>query len=141
MLSALFAGLAAGCSSEPTRYPVSGTVTMDGVPAGLAVVKFFPADPGTHATSGGSVIADIAGKFSIGARGTNSGLPAGEYKVTFSQTVDRGRPVMGSGGKKSEAVPGVEAVPEAYRNPKTTPISARVGRDSTTFTFDIKKKT
>jgi hypothetical protein len=140
MLSALFVGLAAGCSSEPARYAVSGTVTIEGAPAGLAVVKFFPADPGTNPRSGGTAVADNTGKFSMGSGGTNTGLPAGEYKVTFSQTVDQGRPVLGSGGKKSEPVPGKETVPEAYRNPKTTPISARVGRDSTAFTFDIKKR-
>jgi hypothetical protein len=61
--------------------------------------------------------------------------------VTFTQTVDgSGKPIVGSGGKKSEAVAGKEAVPTAYRDIKTTPVTALVGKNSNTFTFDIKKK-
>ena len=82
----------------------------------------------------------MVGQFRLGEGSANSGLVAGEYKVTFSQTVDRGKPVYGSGGKKSEPVAGKEAVPAAYRDPKTTPETVRVGADSTTFQFAIKRK-
>jgi hypothetical protein len=141
ILPGLFAVLAPGCSFEVPRYPVSGTVAIDGVAAGLTTVKFLPADPNADLRNGGMTMADGTGKFSIGADGKNTGLPAGEYKVTFTQTVDsKGKPIVGSGGKKSEAVAGKEAVPDAYRDVKTTPVSVRVGRDANTFTFEIKKK-
>jgi hypothetical protein len=137
----LFAVLASGCSSEAPRYPVSGTIAIDGVAAGLTTVRFLPTDPNVDPRFAGMTMADNTGKFSIGADGKNTGLPAGEYKVTFTQTVDSsGKPIVGSGGKKSEAVAGKEAVPTAYRDAKTTPIIVQVGRNSNTFTFDIKKK-
>ncbi len=143
LLAALLAGLGAGCSSEPTRYAISGTVTANGAPVALAVVKFIPAAPGADTLSGGMGVADEAGKFTIGGEpGKNTGLPAGEYKVTFSQTLVNGRPTLGgSGGKKSEKLAGEkEAVADVYRDPQSTPVTARVGRDSTTFTFEIKTK-
>src|SRR5437764_247254 len=103
-LAALLAGLGAGCSSEPSRYPVSGTVTANGAPVALATVKFLPAGPDADPRSGGMGVADESGKFVIGGEpGKNTGLPAGEYKVTFSQTLVNGKPTLGgSGGKKSE---------------------------------------
>jgi hypothetical protein len=140
ILPVLFSALSSGCSFEEPRYPVSGTVAIDGVPAGLTMVRFLPADPNTDPRFAGMTMADDNGKFSIGADGKNTGLPAGEYKVTFTQTVDgSGKPIVGSGGKKSEAVAGKEAVPQAYRDIKTTPVTVQVGRNSNTFTFDIKK--
>ena len=88
-----------GCSSEPSRYVVTGTVTMDGAPASLVVVSFLPAAPDTI---GGSIVpTDATGKFTMGEEGKNNGLPRGEYKVTFSQTLVKGKPTLaGSGGKE-----------------------------------------
>src|SRR5262245_24222445 len=127
ILSGLFTLLACGCSSEVRRYPVSGTVAVDGVPAGLATVRFLPTDPNVDPRFAGMTMADSTGRFSIGGDGKNTGLPAGEYKVTFTQTVDgSGKPMVDSGGKKSEAVAGKEAVPSAYRDIKTTPITVQV---------------
>jgi hypothetical protein len=141
ILPGLICVVSSGCSFEETRYPVSGTVAIGGAPAGLTVVKFLPSDPNVDSKHAGSTMADSDGKFSIGGDGKNTGLPAGEYKVTFSQTVTAGgKPIVGSGGKRSEPVAGKEAVPSEYRDVKTTPITVQVGRDSTTFAFDIKKK-
>jgi hypothetical protein len=142
LIPAVALGLFAGCSSEPTRYPVTGTVTIDGAPAGHATVKFIPAEPGTDPKHGGLVTADAEGKFSLGEEGKNTGLPAGSYKVAFSQALINGKAsVGGSGGKASERLPGeTDGVPESYRDPKTTPVTATVGPGSTTFTFEIKKK-
>jgi hypothetical protein len=130
----------AGCSSEPTRYPVSGTVSINGQPAALTMVKFLPTGGNAPAT-GGSGLTDDAGKFVIGEAGKNTGLLAGDYKVTFSQTLVNGKPARGgSGGKKSEALPNEkEGVPDAYRAEASTPVTATVGPKSTTFTFEIKR--
>jgi len=113
---------------------------MDGAPAPLVLVKFIPASP--DSTAGGGALADPAGKFTIGEDGKNTGLPSGEYKVTFSQTLENGKPTFGgSGGKQSERVPGEkEAVADDYRDPRKTPITAAIGRGSNNFTFDIKAK-
>jgi hypothetical protein len=113
---------------------------MDGAPAPLVFVKFHPPSPGSSA--GGSGRADPTGKFTIGEDGKNTGLPSGEYKVTFSQTLLNGRPdVGGSGGKKAERVSGErEGVADDYRDPQKTPITATIGSGTNNFTFDIKAK-
>ena len=131
----------AGCSfGEPTRYAVTGTVTMDGAPAPFVVVSFR--SPEANSRGGGSGPTDATGKFTIGETGKASGLPAGEYKVTFSQTLVNGKPTLaGSGGKPGEKVKTEkEAVPDDYRDPEKTPITATIGSGTNDFTFDIKVK-
>jgi hypothetical protein len=113
---------------------------MDGVSAPYVVVSFRPT--GSKAWHGGSGTTDSQGKFAIGENGKESGLPAGEYKVTFSQTLVKGKPTLaGSGGKKAERVPTEkEAVPDDYRDAQKTPHTANIGSGPNNFTFDIKVK-
>jgi hypothetical protein len=127
-----------GCLGEPSRYAVTGTVAMDGAPAPLVIVRFHPVGPGSLA--GGSGHTDEAGKFTIGENGKNTGFPSGEYKVTFSQTLVKGKPTLaGSGGKKAEKDPSEkEAVADDYRDPEKTPVTASIGSGTNNFTFDIK---
>lgn len=129
-----------GCGSEPSRYAAKGTVTIDGVPAPFVVVKFRSEDP--KATTGGTGATDPAGKFVIGEDGKNTGLPAGDYKVTFSQTLVNGKPTLaGSGGKKQEKEKTEkEAIPADYRDPQKTPHSATIGGGANDFAFEIKVK-
>ena len=129
-----------GCSFEPSRYAVSGTVTIDGAPAPYVVVTFHPGSP--DSIFGGSGKTDGTGNFSIGEDGKNSGFPSGEYRVTFTQTLVNGKPTLaGSGGKAAEKEPTEkEAVEDDYRDPQKTPITAKVSSGSNRFTFDIKAK-
>ena len=131
-----------GCSSEPSRYAATGTVTMDGALAPLVIVRFLSVD--TNSLAGGSGPTDPAGKFTIGENGKNTGFSSGKYKVTFSQTLVKGKPTLaGGGGKKSveETVPSErEAVADDYRDPQKTPITATIGSGPNNFTFDIKAK-
>jgi hypothetical protein len=131
-----------GCSSEASRYGVSGEVKMDGAPAPYVRVVFHPtwSDP----LAAGSAPTDEAGKFVLGESGKNAGFQAGEYKVTFSQILVNGKPTLaGGGGKKSkeETSPTErQAVADEYRDPQTTPITAKVGSGGNQFTFEIKAK-
>jgi hypothetical protein len=136
VLLVCLAALSAGCRREPPRYAVSGTVKIDGVPAAYATVRFLVDGPG-----GGLTRADEAGQFAIGEDGANTGLTAGTYKVTFSQTLIDGKPALGGGGgKASETLPSErENVPEKYRDEATTPETATVGPTSRAFDFDIKR--
>jgi hypothetical protein len=138
MVGALFL---AGCSWQPTRYVLTGSVTIDGVPAAYTTISFTPAN-GADPKNGGLVTSDKDGRFTLGEDGKNAGLPGGEYKVTFSQTLINGKPSLGgSGGKKSEQLPTErEAVPATYRSPQTTPETVTVGSSSRTFTFAIKTR-
>ena len=129
-----------GCLGEPSRYAATGTVTMDGAPAPLVIVRFHPVKSGSLAGGGGRT--DEAGKFTIGETGKNTGFPSGDYKVTFSQTLVKGKPTLaGSGGKKAEKDPTEkEAVADDYCDPEKTPVTASIGSGTNNFTFDIKAK-
>jgi hypothetical protein len=135
-------GLTAGCSSGVTRYPVDGTVVMDGQPLGLATIHFYPADSAVDQSNGGTARTDETGKFSLGEEGKNTGLATGDYKVTVSQTLISGKPSLGgSGGKKSEMVAGEkENVPDVYRSAQTTTLTAHVDKNSRTVTLELSKK-
>jgi hypothetical protein len=142
LLSIPLWGLAAGCSSGVTRYPVTGSVVMDGQPLGLATIHFYPVDPAVDQSNGGAARTDEAGKFSLGEEGKKTGLAAGDYKVTVSQTLISGKPSLGgSGGKKSEMVAGEkENVPDIYRSAQTTTLTAHVDKNSRTITLELSKK-
>jgi hypothetical protein len=139
-IAALLAAVPGCSNSEPSRYAATGTVTMDGAPTPYVVVSFHPVAAGS--LYGGAGHTDESGKFTIGEDGKNTGFPAGDYKVTFSQTLVKGKPTLaGSGGKKAEMEPTEkEAVADDYRDPERTPVAATIGRGTNTFTFDIKSK-
>lgn len=130
----------AGCSSEPARYGATGTVEMDGKPAPFVVVNFLAASG--DATASGSGRTDDKGEFKIGEDGKNTGFQAGEYKVTFSQTIVQGKPTLaGSGGKAEEKQKTEkEAVADEYRDREKTPVKATIGSGSNKFKFEIKSK-
>ncbi len=62
--------LAAGCGEPPTTAVVEGTVTVDGTPAEMGSIAFFPTD-GKSATSGAAL---ENGKY-------KAQVPFGEVKV------------------------------------------------------------
>jgi hypothetical protein len=77
-----------GCSKTEegrmTVYPVSGRVTVNGQPAGGAIVVFYGATPdltgpGTPAPEGTT---DAHGEFRLRSYDPDDGAPAGEFKVT-----------------------------------------------------------
>jgi hypothetical protein len=77
--------LAAGCgSSGPKKYPVTGTVTVNGKPAALVRVQFRHADqtlPGNLKTPVG--MTDETGVFHLSTDGDKDGAVEGEYTVTL----------------------------------------------------------
>jgi 5-hydroxyisourate hydrolase-like protein (transthyretin family) len=90
-LTALVSGLfASGCgSSGPKKYPVTGTVTVNGKPAALVRVQFLHADqslPGNLKTPVG--MTDDAGVFHLSTAGDKDGAVEGEYTVMFEWMSD-----------------------------------------------------
>jgi len=138
-LATVLASLA-GCGGEPSRYVATGTVKIDGKPAPMVVVAFRPADP--TLSVGGTGVTDDSGKFSIGENGKNTGLPVGEYKVTFSQTLVKGKPTLsGSGGNAEEKTATErEVVADEYRDLAKTPVVAKIGGSTNEFNFEVKAK-
>jgi hypothetical protein len=80
----LLAG-AAGCGPDgPKKYPVSGTVTVNGKPAALVRVQFLHADqslPGNLKSPVG--MTDAAGEFHLSTSGDRDGAVPGDYAVVF----------------------------------------------------------
>jgi 5-hydroxyisourate hydrolase-like protein (transthyretin family) len=76
---------AVGCGeSGPKKYPVSGTVTVNGKPAALVRVQFLHADqslPGNLKMPVG--MTDEGGVFRLSTSGDADGAVPGEYTVVF----------------------------------------------------------
>jgi hypothetical protein len=133
--------LTAGCSREPSRYPVKGTVTINGAPLALAHVNFVAVNPATPTSSGASTTTDKDGNFTITNGDKTPGLMAGEYKVIFQQTLINGQPTFGGArGKRNAMGPGEsEGVPEPYLTPDTTPMRVTIPSDTDSLKLEIKK--
>lgn len=161
----LAAGVAAltGCA-RTGFHSVSGVVTMGGQPVEGAIVIFHPAD---NTEGGGQVangVTDSGGKFKMGTINNGDGVKPGKYKVTVFRPTEKlerqktmsevmaemhsnkgenkniGKEALqvhkeeiAEAAKKAKANP----TPEAYNDPKTTPLVADVPAQ-TDYTFDLK---
>lgn len=139
-LLAFLCSVSIGCSSEASRYPVSGVVTIDGKPAPLTVITFIAVNPSTPTSSGGAAITDEQGNFTVKGK-DKEGLMAGDYKVVFQQSLIDGKPSLnGSRGKKNAMLAGeTEGVPSQYLDPDTTPVTIAVKKNMDPCQFDLKK--
>lgn len=78
-----------GCSSNPVggprlkTSPVTGTVHVDGEPAMLLIVGFYPESGTSELNHPVMATTDKDGKFSVGTYQTGDGLPAGKYCLVF----------------------------------------------------------
>src|SRR6186713_708922 len=71
----------AGCGSNGRLpvYPVSGKLTINGVPAKGCVVTFVPAEPALAGVVLPTGKVDESGKFELTTYETGDGAPAGDY--------------------------------------------------------------
>lgn len=112
---------AAGCGRRGAKkYPVSGSVTVNGQPAAGVVVRFVSSDASLAGQDRQPVaVAGPDGRFELSSFGDNDGAAAGEYAVTFFwpvnlMTMDRDR-LQGkfADPKKSEVRVTIPAEPTA----------------------------
>lgn len=77
-----------GCGrSAPPRVPVvpaTGKVTVDGKPAGGAILMFYPKQPITGLKTRPLATTDADGSFAVGTYLAGDGLPVGEYAMTVT---------------------------------------------------------
>lgn len=73
-----------GCNgdSNPTTYPVSGTVTLDGKAVDGAAVTFFSTDPNLRPATGTT---DKEGKYVLGSFKSGDGAMPGQYKIMVTK--------------------------------------------------------
>ena len=134
-LSLIFvATLLSGCQggSIPV-YPVTGQVTVGGVPATGAVIIFHPQD-GTEAVKKlrpyGTV--DSAGRFTLNCLAQADGAPAGTYKVTIAWEVADPAAVAAATGEATvsddpeAAVPVSDRLGGKYSDVNTTILTATI---------------
>ena len=113
----LLAVAVASCSKpagRPATYPVTGTVLFEGNPAAGAVVILHPA-AGSSATDRPRGKADAKGEFALTTFAAGDGAPAGDYAVTVEWRKVGDHPEQG-----------VDLLPPAYGDPKTTRLKATV---------------
>ena len=129
---------AAGCSKGTSDYlAVSGTVMIDGKPADGVKVDFWPANEAEADSRDryASGFTDRNGRFEIRSM-SDSGIPPGEYKVTFSRQVAGGKGV----DPKKKATNTHESLPDKYLTREKTDITAQVTKEKTSFTFELSTR-
>jgi hypothetical protein len=130
--------LMSGCGSstpeeQAPRAPVTGTVTLDGVPLDAGLIVFESKTPGVSVTAA----LTAGGTFEIkDARGP--GLPVGDYVVFFQAPPP---PLPTPGSTDIAMKPADFLVPAKYRAAKTSGLTAKVesGKESVPLKFELVK--
>ena len=125
--------------------PVIGTVTLDGVPLGSAIVMFH-AQPGVKGNGGGAT-SDPQGVFTLLSPQGRKGIVPGEYSVTVScRKMSAKAEQQVEEMKASGITPMVadselkEVVPKIYADPKTSPLRVTVGPTGADVPLEIDSK-
>jgi hypothetical protein len=128
-LSVLLLGLLSGCDKGPEVALVTGTVTIDGAPAGGLLVKFLP-DPlsGTSGPSSFAMTADD-GSYDLIYDKDNDlhGAVVGTHRVFFIDSAREDRP------------PGPRRLRLEYASSGETPLTYEIVSGSQTIDIDLKK--
>lgn len=132
----------AGCG-EPPMQSVNGTVRLDGKPVANCKVGFFPDvekfDTKKHGFGFG--VTDAEGNFEVQHPQGETGIWAGDYKVTFVAWVDRSGKPLDIFIKPSEVEGGVmNLFPAEYEEPSLTPERVTVTSGENVFDFDIRSE-
>ncbi|MGZ0167619.1 MAG: hypothetical protein ACKVII_27165 [Planctomycetales bacterium] len=156
VIIALFAGILAGCGGgasddRPDRTPVSGSVSIGGVPVTGAIVVFSPATEGKG--RGATGITDDSGNFVLGTFSKDDGAVPGDYVVLVSkleqseseaaEVVNEEDPAY-DGAPAEEEEAGLEEVeaksliPAKFGKRESSTLTATVGDDAVEgLTFDL----
>ena len=114
--SILWASLGcSGTSHEPARFPVSGSVELDGKPIQTGTITFIP-EGATQGPSAGATINE--GRFSIPAEG---GPVKGDYKVLINALRKTGKqiPVGSPSPPGTMMEEKIESIPAQYNSAST----------------------
>lgn len=134
-----FALIAFGCGpGGPPVYPVSGTVTIAGKPAGSVQVSLMPIAGSQQVAAG---VTDAAGNYRLTWGSTpRLGAEAGRYKVVLNQlsseTEAEAMDRYSGGGRKSPKEP-KPAFPKEYSSAETSPKEVEVTSGENTINIEI----
>jgi len=130
LLSSALAGCAKGPPPGPplaTHYHVQGQIKFpNGTPLRGGVIYFTPIEvkAGSKIRYEGACLVDVQGMYKLGFNGDGAGVPAGEYKVTFTP-----RELHELSNSNSNLIPA------KYREKSTTPLTVTVAEKENTFDF------
>ena len=113
----------AGCGATEQRKPtfrVTGKILAGKEPAVRATVVFHPANPDANdKTPNPTAKVEADGTFTLGTYTADDGAPAGEYAVTIEW-------YLGPESHGGDAESGPDRLGGRYKDPKTTPLHAKV---------------
>lgn len=123
---------AAGCGGNDGqgRLPVSGTVTLAGLPLSEGSVVFVGEDGGS---AGVGMVTE--GEFALSEAGNSDGIQPGTYPVVINAWVVAPGSVDENGDIINE---GKSMIPVKYNDAKTSGLTATVSADSTEFEFTLE---
>lgn len=118
-------------TNRKATHPVHGQVLCDGCAVPGASVVFYAVNPETKRdTRTADAITEGDGSFTLSTYTAGDGAPAGEYKAAvFYSKVPF----------EAEKSPAATPLPERYRNPGTSGLTATVKAGKNEFTFELKK--
>jgi hypothetical protein len=129
----LFLLLALACSSKDPygRLPVSGTITLRGIPIDQGMIQFLSTDANQRGPVAGAMIRD--GKYAVPRE---QGLPPGVYRVmiTSPESNNKEAPV-GPPGIKMPPL-GKERIPASYNRESKHTVEVKEGVENV-FNFAI----
>ncbi len=129
--------LITGCGSSaseyqgPTRFPVTGKVTLDGQAVDGGVIAFVPLAEGQKPAGG--VI--TAGNYAVPEP---QGAHAGQYRVEIRWSKPTGKKIMDTQDTGAEIDEVAEAVPERYNI--NSELTADVSETQTNFDFELRSE-
>jgi hypothetical protein len=141
LLLAIFAGCG---QAGPDTIPVSGVVTLDGMPCIDATIIFLPIDQTTG--NGGRGVTDSEGKFVAHLHDNDSalgppGLMAGTYKVLINKWVTPdGQLFVATADMAPIDSNAREVIPPRYSDFTLSRLKAEVPGDGKPLQYDLRSK-
>lgn len=138
----VLAGVLSGCGESETAapevlVPVTGSVTVDGEPAGGVSLSFVP-QSGTSG-AGGFAATDDQGQFTVKHRSGEVGIEPGTYKVTMSRMLTPdGNPVPA--GESAMDHNATESLPEQYTTADNSPFETEVAQGMEPAAYEVTTK-
>ena len=137
----VLAGVLSGCGEAETApevlIPLTGSVTVDGQPAGGVSLSFVPQE-GTSG-AGGFATTDDQGQFTVKHRSGDAGIEPGTYKVTMSRMLTPdGNPVPA--GESAMDHNATESLPAQYTSADTSPVQTEVTEGMEPVAYEVTTK-
>ena len=136
-LALLAGGCGSGTKSGPPMGDVRGTITYQQQPVAGANVTFVPT---TRETPAAAAVTGSDGSYKLSISGQQQGAVTGNYQVmiTLNAPYDGPLPKDMSAEAAKEIYVGKSLIPEKYRSPATSQLTAEVKPGSNTLDFVLQ---